>query len=49
MTTGNYNNSTGLRNAIQTAIQLYVEWKHISRSKTKRRVAFAHYFVIMKL
>ena len=34
MSTNNYNYSTEFRNAIQTAIQPWVEWKHISKGKT---------------
>ena len=34
MTTNNYDYSTQFRNAIRTAIQLWVEWKHISMGKT---------------
>ncbi len=34
MTTNNYDYSTEFRNAIRTAIQPWVEWKHISMGKT---------------
>lgn len=34
MTTNNYNYSTEFRNALRTAIQPWVEWKHIPMGKT---------------